>query len=154
MTFSCSFHLIWRMLLSTEQVKEGTNLGLFSAIFKLITSALFSTPLMMFQMAFLQLISGDSQGLPTIRSFLACIAIYLILIYFQNADEQNGKNLLKRSSGDGLIKLFFTFFFVFFVANMIISVPENHMSTGVHQTVGDCNEFDLDLTGHKRQVNR
>ena len=38
------------------------------------------------------------------------------------------------------------------LANMIFGVPEHHMSTGVHQVVGECDVFDTDMTGHKRQV--
>ena len=45
-----------------------------------------------------------------------------------------------------------TLHFVFFVANMIVSIPENHMSTGVHQIIGDCKMYDNDLAGHQRQV--
>ena len=82
MTFSCSFQLIWRMLLSEDQVKHGKNLSLGSALVKLGTSATFSTPLMMLQMAFFQLISGDSQGLPTAHSMVACISVYSLFIYF------------------------------------------------------------------------
>ena len=36
--------------------------------------------------------------------------------------------------------------------NMFIAIPEHHMSSGVHQTIGSCDIYDTDLTGHKRQV--
>ena len=80
-TFSCSFQLIWRFLLSDDQVKIGKDLSLSGAMFKLVISAVLTTPLMMIQMAFFQLISGDSQGLPTIRTFSVCIGLYLAFIY-------------------------------------------------------------------------
>ena len=90
-TFSCSFQLIWRWILSEDQILDNSEeniqnsssetLSLSSAIVKLFISATLTTPLMMLQMAFFQLISGDSQGWPTIRTMMACIVIYLIVIY-------------------------------------------------------------------------
>lgn len=69
-------------------------------------------------------------------------------------DDDQAKNLLhqRSNSGDGMVRFLLTLYFIFFVANMSVSVPENHMSTGVHQTVGDCNEYATDLAGHNRQV--
>ena len=62
--------------------KDGDkNLSLKSALLKLGTSAVFSTPLMVLQMAFFQFISGDIQGLPTAQSMVACISAYSLLIY-------------------------------------------------------------------------
>ena len=81
-TFCASFHLIWRLQLSPEQIAKGQNLTVLSAMSKLLISAGLSTPVMMIQMAILQLVVGDSQGLPTIRSLLGVIFIYLALIYF------------------------------------------------------------------------
>ena len=68
-------------MLTGDQIKDGKDFSFGSALFKLGTSAALSTPLMMLQMAFFQLISGDSQGWPTIRTMMACIVIYLIVIY-------------------------------------------------------------------------
>ena len=68
-------------MLNEDQVKNGKNLSMGSALLKLGTSAAFSTPLMMLQMAFFQLISGDSQGWPTAHSMVACIAVYSLFIY-------------------------------------------------------------------------
>ena len=56
------------------------------------------------------------------------------------------------SGADSLLKTFVTLYFVYLVANMLIGVPESHVSTGVHQTVGPCNVTDADLAGHSRQV--
>ena len=71
--------------------------------------------------------------------------------FYRNKDK---KNLLHKSDDDtdGMIRKLLTVYFTFFVLNMAISTPENHMSTGVHQIVGDCDIFDTDLAGHKRQV--
>ena len=68
--------------------------------------------------------------------------------------SKNKKNLLHKSEDDtdAIIRKLLTVYFTFFVINMAISTPENHMSTGVHQIVGDCDIFDTDLAGHKRQV--
>ena len=35
---------------------------------------------------------------------------------------------------------------------MVMGVPEAHISTGVHQTLGPCDVFDKDISGHERQV--
>ena len=140
-------------MLTEEHIKKGTNLSLFTMGLKLGISALCSTPLMMVQMAFFQLISGDSQGLPTIRTLLACILVYTILIYVLNTDEKDGKNLLfNKRKADRSVRIFFTLYFIYLFVNMIVGVPENHMSTGVHQVVGDCDVYDTDMAGHKRQV--
>ena len=56
------------------------------------------------------------------------------------------------AGADTLASTFMTLYFAYLLANMLIGVPENHVSTGVHQTVGPCNVTDLDLAGHERQV--
>merc|ERR1712062_127834 len=106
-------------------------------------------------MAWFQLISGDAQGLPTIKTLLACIATYVLPIYFWPTDINNGKNILYQKptkQHDKKIKNLFTFYFLFFVVNMMICDPEDHMSTGIHQAVGDCKIYDTDMAGHQRQV--
>ena len=50
------------------------------------------------------------------------------------------------------MKTFLTLYFLYLLANMLVGVPENHVSAGVHQTVGPCNVTDVDLAGHSRQV--
>ena len=120
---------------------------------KILISALTSTPMMMIQMAFFQLISGDAQGLPTLRTLIACITVYLFHIYFLSSDEKDEKNLLfVKRKADRSVRIFFTLYFIYLWINMIVGVPEHHMSTGVHQVVGECDVFDTDLAGHRRQV--
>ena len=69
------------------------------------------------------------------------------------SDKSDGKNLLHRlKSVDEIIRVLLTVYFMFLVGNMIVSTPENHMSSGIHQTVGDCKIFQNDLAGHQRQV--
>ena len=46
----------------------------------LVVTSLLSTPLMMLQMATLQLISGDTQGLPSVNSLLAVLIIYSAVV--------------------------------------------------------------------------
>ena len=43
-------------------------------------TSLLSTPLMMLQMAALQVVALDSQGLPSLNSLLALLIIYLAVI--------------------------------------------------------------------------
>ena len=73
--------------------------------------------------------------------------------FFFCSDKSDGKNLLHRlKSVDEIIRVLLTVYFMFLVGNMIVSTPENHMSSGIHQTVGDCKIFQNDLAGHQRQV--
>jgi hypothetical protein len=64
-------------------VSGDKQLNISEALSKVAISAALSTPLMVLQMAFFQMISGDAQGLPTLRTMGACIIVYLALIYFQ-----------------------------------------------------------------------
>ena len=43
-------------------------------------------------------------------------------------------------------------YFIYLLLNMVVGSPEDHVSTGVHQTVGACDVFDKDISGHERQV--
>ena len=43
----------------------------------LVVTSLLSTPLMMLQMAALQLVSLDTQGMPSLRSLAAVLVIYI-----------------------------------------------------------------------------
>ena len=46
----------------------------------LLVTSLLSTPLMMLQMALLQVVALDSQGLPSLNSLLAVLLIYSAVI--------------------------------------------------------------------------
>ena len=46
----------------------------------LLVTSLLSTPLMMLQMAALQVVALDSQGLPSLNSLLAVLLIYSLVI--------------------------------------------------------------------------
>ena len=43
-------------------------------------------------------------------------------------------------------------YFLLLVANLFSSDPTRHVSTGVHQELGDCQVREADLAGHLRQV--
>ena len=43
-------------------------------------------------------------------------------------------------------------YFIYLLLNMVLGSPEDHISAGVHQTVGPCDVFDKDISGHERQV--
>merc|ERR550519_227419 len=104
---------------------------------------------MMVQMALLQLVTGESQGLPTARSLLAAIFLFTsVTVYHwprrQPASAPHWTNLLLAAS----LATYFTFLGV----NMLVTDPATHVSTGVHQTLGDCSVTERDFAGHLRQV--
>ena len=51
-----------------------------------------------------------------------------------------------------IINLMLVLYFGYMLANMVYAVPENHVSTGVHQETGDCGVMAKDISGHLRQV--
>merc|ERR1719277_1416271 len=53
---------------------------------------------------------------------------------------------------DTVIGLLMTLYFLYLLVNMVVGVPQDHISTGVHQTVGPCDVRDTDISGHERQV--
>ena len=72
-TFTASFQLF-----VTLTMKSQTSL--FKQIIGLVLTSLLSTPVMMLQMAILQLVSLDTQGMPSIRSLIAVLVLYLGVI--------------------------------------------------------------------------
>jgi len=51
-----------------------------------------------------------------------------------------------------VVGLVMVMYFIYLLLNMVLGSPEDHISTGVHQTVGPCDVFDKDISGHERQV--
>ena len=51
-----------------------------------------------------------------------------------------------------VVGLAMVMYFIYLLLNMVVGSPEDHVSTGVHQTVGACDVFDKDISGHERQV--
>ena len=72
-TFTASFQFFTTLTIKNQSSWIKQVLGL------LLTSFL-STPLMMIQMALLQLLSFDTQGMPSINSLLAVLVLYIFLI--------------------------------------------------------------------------
>ena len=72
-TFTASFQLFVTLTIKTRT-------SMFKQIIGLLITSLLSTPVMMIQMALLQLLSMDTQGMPSIRSLIAVLVIYLAVI--------------------------------------------------------------------------
>ena len=64
----------------------------------LVVTSLLSTPLMMLQMATLQLVSLNIQGMPSIRSLVAVLIIYIGVI----AHSWGNRKMERRSGSDGV----------------------------------------------------
>ena len=75
-TFTASFQFFVTKFIKNQQC-WAKQLG------GLLLTSLLSTPVMMIQMAVLQLVSFDTQGMPSIRSLIAVLVIYLGVIGLQ-----------------------------------------------------------------------
>jgi len=140
-TFTCSFYLILQTTLYRQKMSGAASL---------LLTGLLSTPLMCLQMAILQFIAREDQGLPTRRSLIIVLILYSSVIM-----EGFGRKLAKTDRVKivnyvllGSLAIYYTFL----TLNMSFGSPESHLSTGVHQEVGDCNIEAPDITGHLRQV--
>lgn len=79
--------------------------------------------------------------------------LHIKTAWFLCSDKKDNKNLMYQiKHGDNFIKLWLTVYYIYLFLNMLIAVPEDHMSSGVHQIIGDCDIFDNDMAGHRRQV--
>ena len=56
------------------------------------------------------------------------------------------------SLSNWLLTISLEWYFLLLVANLFSSDPTRHVSTGVHQPLGDCEVREADLAGHLRQV--
>ncbi|XP_059088314.1 uncharacterized protein LOC131884517 [Tigriopus californicus] len=174
-TFTASFQLLLRLLVLNRVVKNNgqKHIGMFRIASTLLMNALLCTPLMMVQMAFLQLISGESQGLPTNRSFGTVLLLYGAVISFglwnkyrhsqakgqrqrrppslPELEESEKNALVPRPDIDAVPKVAITLYFLFLSLIMMFGTPENHVSTGIHQTLGPCGVEAVDFAGHLRE---
>jgi len=159
-TFSASFQWLLHATLPADvrhtKVKEPSLGRMLKCI---ILTGMLSTPVMMVQMSFFQLISGDLQGLPTAKGTgVAVISMYVLLVFvnnviFRDAGRKSKDVLMPRCKKmDKMIGLLMITYFLYLLANMVVGVPQDHISTGVHQTVGPCDVMDKDISGHERQV--
>jgi len=161
-TFSASFQWLLHSTLPVDVRHGGGAEPSVGRMLRCITlTGLLSTPIMMIQMSFFQLISGDLQGLPTAKgTMIAVITTYILLVFVNNVllrdDGRNkdSKDILQPrcKTMDKVIGMAMVLYFVYLLLNMVYGVPEDHVSTGVHQTVGPCDVMDKDISGHERQV--
>jgi hypothetical protein len=144
-TFTASFQLmVTRTILATPPHRTA---GLVKGV---ALTGLLSTPIMVVQMSLVQLVTGDSQGLPTVRSLIGVVLLYLLAILLR----WSGRTGPRSSSHwtDKLIATCLALYYTFLAANMFLGRPEAHISSGVHQEVGDCSVTAEDVSGHLRQV--
>merc|ERR1712179_410595 len=127
-------------------------------LYCILTNGLLCTPVMMIQMSFFQLISGDSQGFPTAKgTMIAVIGTYIIFVVYNvvsSSGESGKEDVLqaRNKSTDKLVGVMMTLYFLHLLLNMILGKPEAHISSGVHQTIGPCDVTAKDISGFERQV--
>ena len=63
----------------------------------LVVTSLLSTPLMMTQMAVLQLVSLDTQGMPSVRSLVAVLILYIGVVMYNWAGRKMERRSVKES---------------------------------------------------------
>merc|ERR1712117_850310 len=100
---------------------------------------------MMIPMALLQLVSFDTQGMPSIRSFIAVLVIYLGIIGLQWSKK---KLEFSVDLTNWLLMVCLEWYYLLLFANSLAGDPASHLNTGVHQEIGDCNVRAADLSGH------
>ena len=61
----------------------------------LVVTSLLSTPLMMTQMAVLQLISLDTQGMPSVRSLVAVLILYIGVVMYSWGNRKMERRSVK-----------------------------------------------------------
>lgn len=155
-TFSASFQWLLHATLPSEvRQGHGKEPSVGRMLYCILLTGLSSTPIMMIQMSVFQLISGDLQGLPTAKgTMIAVITTYIILVAVNAVLFKESKDKLEPRcrTMDKVIGLVMIAYFGYLLLNMVYGVPEDHISTGVHQTYGPCDVFDKDISGHERQV--
>lgn len=146
-TFTGTFQLLIRLFIlkNPKSITKG-----------IIINVALTTLIMMVQMAFFQLISGDEQGLPSQKTLIAVISGYTlaVIVGFATKGQQRPSSnpFVSYPSFDNLPRLGLTLYFAFLALNMAFANPEAHLSTGVHQTIGPCDVMERDLAGQLRQV--
>ena len=141
-TFTACFQFWVTLTIKSQTCPARQVLGV-------VVTSLLSTPLMMLQMAVLQAVSLDSQGLPSLNSLLAVLIIYSAVTAF----SWSSRRLEPSSSlSSWLLMVSLEWYYLLLVANMFSSDPTKHLSSGVHQQLGDCSRTEADLAGHMRQV--
>merc|ERR1712038_1677874 len=116
-------------------------------LYCIIINGLLCTPLMMVQMSFFQLVSGDLQGWPTkTGTMFAVISTYIVLVianmllFSDEGSKKDNRDMLPPKSKimDKVVGFAMVAYFTYLTINMALGTPESHISTGVHQTIGPC----------------
>jgi len=151
-TFVSVFSALLRLTLGRVQVtkQNGKNHPItrqpsFSrCVFAMFVSVALSTLLMMVLMGPFNAING---GLPNRTTLILCVVVYLSLtligMIFERRHSQTQPNTWMASHhATSLLTLGVSIYYVTLVAIMALGVPEQHISTGLHQKIG----YDKTLT--------
>lgn len=119
------------------------------AFASLARAALLSTPLLMLQMAPLQVLDG---GAPAYRALVAGLVVYAtVAVVGLVRSRQPAAPLATQPSPTA-----FPLGLVPYGAALVVSIglfdPGDHVSTGIHQTVGPCDAVVSDVTGGSRRA--
>jgi len=112
----------------------------FPSLMKILFCGSVCTPLFMIAMGQLQIFSVDTIGVPGKRSYRLAIALYLGLLYRAYKLGQFNRGPLPVSVEEHKVNLaLFKAIACFYAVQCVVSAlgkPENHLSTGCHQKVG------------------
>ena len=110
----------------------------------------FCTPLMVLQMSLFQIFGKP--GIPDHNTLYFLLATYFLLIVFAiNRVKTRKQPVRVKKTGFVDFFLFLAISVYFFGLSLIIlHDPTAHVSTGIHQTIGDCNTIEYDLAGNAR----
>eukprot|EP01127_Copromyxa_protea_P006934 TRINITY_DN16871_c0_g1_i1.p1 TRINITY_DN16871_c0_g1~~TRINITY_DN16871_c0_g1_i1.p1 ORF type:complete len:409 (+),score=69.80 TRINITY_DN16871_c0_g1_i1:129-1229(+) len=132
---------VWAFsLLINSTTKEQRNIGFGRMLFSTVTSALFSTPLMMAVMGVIQLVG--TEGLPSLPCFTSCFSLFVGIIAW---DYIYRKDSIRGFTKDSLATFAMRFYVYSLVAIGLFGTPENHVSTGLHQRIGPCRVEQFDI---------
>jgi len=147
LTFVFSFSLLLQY-----STKKDPNIGLKKSLGCLAVCCLFTTPLMILQMTLLDLF--EKNNAPSIKTFLANLALYILLFFISFFYRGKQKNPVHSISNKSNKMLSYAIFFYYLMLLLLIFTgkPEKHVSIGVHQTYGPCDAIGTDITGHTRKL--
>merc|ERR1719334_2963054 len=83
-------------------------------------------------------------------SLVLVLGLYLQIIVWHWGDRVPDRSLNK-SLSNWVLVVGLEWYFLFLAVNMMGANPETHLSTGLHQEMGDCNIRAPDITEHTRQ---
>lgn len=140
LTFVASF--AWLLDVALRRVKDGeVTAKIFAFGFALVAGC--TTLMMMVQMTILQQVDG---GTPAYVSLAVGWAIYVVIVVVK---RKSAKPDAPRP-GDRLLLGAAIAYFATLIGIMAAFDPATHVSTGLHQTVGECYVEQTDITGLTR----